>query len=87
MPGVAGYISPMTKLLRDVLERVTQWPDDRQDEAAHMLLELEAQRSSRLRLTPEQVAEVARISHGLRDGTEKFASDEEMDAFWKSCGL
>ncbi len=87
MREVAGYICPMTKLLRDVLERVTQWPDERQDEAAHMLLELEAQRTSRLRLTPAQVAEVARISQGLRDGTEKFASDEEMEALWKSCGL
>lgn len=77
----------MTKLLRDVIERVRQWPEERQDEAAHILLELEAQRTSRLRLTPEQLAEVKRIRQKIRDGSAQFATDEEMDAFWKKCGL
>jgi hypothetical protein len=77
----------MTKLLRDVIERVSHWPEDHQDEVARMLMDLEAQRNSTLRLTPEQVEEVERIRRGLRDGSEKFATDEEMDAFWKSCGL
>jgi hypothetical protein len=77
----------MTKLLRDVIERVRQWPDEGQDEAAHVLLDLEAQRTSRLRLRPEQVAEVARIQRKVADGSATFASDAEMAAFWKSCGL
>ena len=77
----------MTKLLQDVIERVRQWPDERQDEAAHVLLQLEAQRTSRLRLSPEQVEEVARIQRKVADGSATFASDAEMTAFWKSCGL
>jgi hypothetical protein len=77
----------MTKLLQDVIARVRQWPDDRQDEAARLLLELDTQRTSRLRLSPEQVEEVARIQRRVADGTAEFATDEQMAAFWRSCGL
>ena len=77
----------MTKLLEDVIDRIRDWPEDRQDEAAQLLLDLEAQRTSRYRLTPEQVEEVQRIREQLRDGTMTFATDEQMDAFWKKCGL
>ena len=51
----------MTKLLQDVIERVRQWPDERQDEAAEVLLELEVQRASRVRVSPDQLREVGRI--------------------------
>ena len=81
------YIRPMTKLLQDVIERVRRWPEDRQDEAAQVLLDLETQRTAGLRLTPEQVREVGRIQQNVRDGTAVFASDEQIDEFWKSCGL
>lgn len=77
----------MTKRLRDVIERVRQWPDERQDQAADLLLDLEAQQTSRYRLTPEQVREVERIQKKVRDGTVTFATDEQMAAFWKKCGL
>ena len=77
----------MTKLLDDVIDRVRAWPEDRQDEAAQLLLDLEAQRTSRYRLTAEQVLEVQRIQQKLRDGTVTFATDEQMAAFWKKCGL
>ena len=81
------YSTGMTKLLDDVIDRVRAWPAERQDEAAQLLLELEAQRTSHYRLTPEQVEEVRRIREQLRDGTMAFATDEQMDAFWKKCGL
>ena len=77
----------MTKLLQDVIERVRRWPDERQDEAAQVLLELEAQRTGRLRLSPEQIEEVGRIQRKVVDGSAEFATDEQMAAFWKSCGL
>ena len=77
----------MTKLLDDVIDRVRAWPEDRQDEAAQLLLDLEVQRTSHYRLTAEQVEEVQRIQKKLRDGTVSFATDEQMDAFWKKCGL
>ncbi|HLA20610.1 MAG TPA: hypothetical protein VJZ74_04040 [Pseudolabrys sp.] len=77
----------MTKLFQDVIERVRQWPEDRQDQAALVLLDLEAQQANRYRLTPEQVREVERIQQQVRDGSAEFATDEQMAAFWKKCGL
>ena len=77
----------MTKLLDDVIDRVRAWPEDRQDEAAQLLLDLEEQRASHHRLTVDQVEEVQRIQKKLHDGTASFATDEQMDAFWKKCGL
>lgn len=77
----------MTKLLQDVIDRVRQWPVERQDEAAHVLLDLEAQQASRIRLSPEQVKEVEHIQRTVHDGSAEFASDEQMAAFWKKCGL
>jgi hypothetical protein len=43
-----------------VLERVRTWPEERQEEAAHVLLEMEAQDTSPYWLTDEQLAEVRR---------------------------
>ena len=77
----------MTKLFQDVIERVRQWPEDRQDQAALVLLDLEAQQANRYRLTPEQVREVERIQQQVRDGSAEFATDEQMAAFWKKCDL
>jgi hypothetical protein len=41
----------------------------------------------RYRLTEEQICEVERIQQQLRDGTATFATDEQMDTFWKRCGI
>ena len=43
-----------------VLERVRTWPAERQEDAARLLLEMEAQDASPYRLTDEQLAEVRR---------------------------
>jgi hypothetical protein len=77
----------MTKLLQDVIERVRKWPEDRQDDAARLLLDLEAQQNNAYRLTPAQIEEVIKIRGELREGPAQFASDEEMAALWKKCGL
>lgn len=77
----------MTKLLLDVIERVRQWPEERQEQAALVLLDLEAQQANRYRLTPAQVTEIERIQRQVRDGSADFATDEQMAAFWKKCGL
>ena len=42
------------------VERVRAWPEERQEDAAKVLLEMEAQDSSSYRLTDEQLAEVRR---------------------------
>jgi hypothetical protein len=43
-----------------VLDRVRTWPEKRQEDAARLLLELEAQDTSAYHLTDEQLAEVRR---------------------------
>jgi hypothetical protein len=45
------------------------------------------QDASRDRLTDAQVQEVARIQCGIREGRATLATDEQMAALWKSCGL
>ncbi len=75
------------KELEDVIERVRQWPKERQQDAAEVLLEMERQDASRYRLSDAQAKEVARIQRDIRDGKTSFATDEQMAALWKSCGL
>lgn len=44
--------------LNRLLERVRSWPEERQEEAPHVLLEMEAPDASPYRLTDEQLAAV-----------------------------
>ena len=75
------------KNLEELIERVRHWSARRQEDAAEILLEMERQDTSGHRLTDAQVREVARIQRDVRDGKATFATDEEMAALWKSCGL
>lgn len=77
----------IAKVLKEVMERVQIWPEERQEDAARVLLEMERQDKSPYRLTPDQVKEVERIQRDVRSGKAKIATDEEMAALWKSCGL
>jgi DNA-binding PadR family transcriptional regulator len=76
-----------TKDLEDLIQRIRRWPKDRQEDAAEILLEMERQDASGYRLTDAQVEEVARIRRDIREGRGALASDEQMAALWKSCGL
>ena len=75
------------KDLEDLIERVRHWPRERQEDAAEVLREMERQDTSRDRLSDAQTQEVARIQRDVREGRGKFATDEQMAALWKSCGL
>ena len=75
------------KDLEELMERLRHWPKERQEDAAEVLLEMERQEASRYRLTDAQAKEVARIQRDVRDGRAIFATDEQMAALWKSCGL
>jgi hypothetical protein len=50
----------MNAKLKEVIERVQTWPENRQEDAANVLLEMEAQDTSSYELTDEQLAEVRR---------------------------
>jgi hypothetical protein len=73
--------------LKAVLDRVLTWPPERQDEAARVLAAMEEQSASSYRLSKEQVEEVTRRRRDFDEGRERYATDEEMDALWKKCGL
>lgn len=75
------------KNLEELMERVRHWPKERQEDAAEILLEMERQDTSGYRLTDAQAQEVARIQLEVREGRATFATDEQMAALWKSCGL
>jgi hypothetical protein len=63
--------------IRAVLDRVLTWPPERQEEAARVLTEMEAQDKADLQLNDEQVAEVERR---LAEPDPKFLTLEEVRA-------
>jgi hypothetical protein len=73
--------------LKAVLDRVLTWPPERQDDAARVLAAMEEQNASPYRLAKEQVEEVLRRQQDFKEGRERYATDEEMAALWKKCGL
>jgi hypothetical protein len=75
------------KNLEQLMERVRHWPKARQEDAAEVLLEMERQDTSGYRLTDAQIQEVTRIQLEISEGRATFATDEQMAALWKSCGL
>ncbi len=76
-----------TKDLEELIERVRHWPKERQEDAAEVLLEMERQDTSGYHLTGAQAQEVVRIQQSIREGRGTLATDEQMAALWKSCGL
>jgi hypothetical protein len=75
------------RALKELLVRVENWPEERQQTAVQVLLEMERQDEAAVRLSPEQVDEVRRIRRAIRDGRGTFATDQEMAELWKSFGL
>jgi hypothetical protein len=64
----------MNQQLEEVLERVRALPDDRQQEAAFILLGFLDQQNPDLYLSPEQIAEIERRASD--DGP--YATDDEV---------
>jgi hypothetical protein len=75
----------MTKLLAEAVAQARELPEDKQDELAQTLMAQMAGEAASP-LTPEQVDEVRRIQHGLRTGTTRLATDEEVAETWKRFG-
>ena len=72
----------MTKeQIKAVLERVLTWPPDRQQDAADMLLLLEAQEGELYHPSDDEWVAIQEGVEQVRRG--EVASAEEMEAFWK----
>jgi len=75
----------MTKVLEDAIERVRQLPEDRQAYVAEVLEQI-ASAGSDVFIVPEEHR--AAVLEGLGQAERgEFATDEEMAALWKKCGL
>jgi hypothetical protein len=70
---------------KELLEKTASWPKEDQDELAEVAAEIEARRTGRYVLTD---AERIAVSNGLEQVRRgEFASDLEMQSFWKRFGV
>lgn len=67
----------MTNLLTEVMRRVVDMPEDRQDDAARVLMLMLEHDPEQYRLSDEQLREVEEAIADVDAG--KFASDDEID--------
>jgi predicted transcriptional regulator len=75
----------MTKLLEDAIEKVRKLPEERQAYVAEVLEQIAAAGSGVFVVPDEHRAAVL---EGLAEAEQgDFATDEEMAALWKKCGL
>ncbi len=75
----------MTKVLEDAIEKVRKLPEDRQAYVAEVLEQIAAAGSDFFVIPDDNRAAVLE-GLGQADRGE-FATDEEMAALWKKCGL
>jgi predicted transcriptional regulator len=66
----------MTKLLAKVMEKIAELPEERQDDAAHLLLAMLANDAIHSELSEEQLREVDEAIADANAG--KFASEAEI---------
>ncbi len=79
------YISTMALGLKELLEKAASWPEEDREELAEAAAEIEARRTGRYTMTD---AERAAVNNGLQQVRRgEFASDAEMQSFWKRFGV
>lgn len=75
----------MTKVLDDVIAKVRGLPEDRQAYVAEVLEQIVANDSDLFAVPDDHRAA---LLEGLGQAEQgEFATDEEMSALWKKCGL
>jgi hypothetical protein len=72
----------MTRLMKEALEKVSQLPEQRQDELARMLIDTAASDLSPYVLTDEERAIIEE-----RLANPVYATDEDVAQMWKRWGL
>jgi hypothetical protein len=68
----------MTKLLTEVMRKIVELPEDRQDDAAHVLLNMIENDVPRYRLTDAQLRDVEVAIADVDAGN--YASDKEIES-------
>lgn len=68
----------MNKALAEIIERISDWPEEAQEEAARALSEIEAGDANVYELSPEEEADIDEALAEVERG--EFATDEEVRA-------
>ena len=71
----------MNKRLETLLERVSAWPEEAQEELLEHIIAIESKQAGIYRLSDDERAGVRRGLEEMRQG--KFATDEEVEAVFK----
>jgi hypothetical protein len=72
----------MSNRLKQILERAETWPEADQEQAADLLLALEAERAAApIDLSDEDLAALEQSAEDVRLG--RFASDEEVEDIFR----
>ncbi len=78
----------MTEMLEKAIAELRSRPDEEQDVAAEALLAfLAREEPPDYVLTPEQIEEVRQTLEGLENGTERLATEDEVEAMWRRLGV
>jgi hypothetical protein len=67
--------------INTVLESIRNWPQEDQEELIEFAREIEARRTGVYMLSEDERATIEKARQG------RFASDDEVDAFWKRHGI
>ena len=77
----------MSKLLEQAIEQLRELSEDEQNDAADVVFAYVSSDERRYHLRADQIREVRRIRQGLRDGTTRLATDDEVSTLKKKSGL
>jgi hypothetical protein len=80
-----AIFSIMSLGLKELLEKTASWPEEDQEELAEAAAEIEARRTGRYAMTDAERVAVGIGLQQVRRG--EFASDLEMQSFWKRFGV
>jgi predicted transcriptional regulator len=75
----------MSQTARQILDRVSAWPQEDLDELAEMARAIEARRTGVYQPTPEEEEAIREGLAELERG--EWTSEEVMRAFWVRCGV